>query len=321
MRRWVFAVLLLLANSSLAQFFGSDQTIHRLRLKLYFDFGACDTLTSVELVGRSGELAHQKVDESCVAQFIDVPAGSYAINVIGPGVVDASPKSIEPSMAMTEFSIQVRTKNELQRFSRSQACVPVADLAAPEKAARELHKANLLLAKNQLEKAKEHIEKALAIYPRYAMAYNNLAVVYARMRDRVHEAEALQTAIQIDDRFSAAYVNMARMNLASLDFAGAESALDKACSCDDGDPATLDMLAYAQYMNHHFDDALATSRRAHSRGGMHSTVHWVAERIFKLRRQFANATTEMETFLREEPTGNRAEEARRELTVLRASNP
>jgi len=76
------------------------------------------------------------------------------------------------------------------------------------------------------------------------------------------------------------YVNLARLQIASADFSDAEITLVKACACDNGDAATLDLLAYAQFLNKHFDEALTTSHRAHARGGVHSTVHWVAERIF-----------------------------------------
>jgi hypothetical protein len=80
-------------------------------------------------------------------------------------------------------------------------------------------------------------------------------------------------------------------------------------------------LAYAQFMNRHFDDALATGQRAHARGGVHGTAHWVAERIFRGRHQIARAIGELKTFLKEEPSDERADAARQELQVLEASVP
>jgi tetratricopeptide (TPR) repeat protein len=320
MQRSLFAVLLI-AVSSFAQF-GSVTVIHRLRVKVVFSSGTCDPTTLVSLVGRIGALPDHRVDQNCIVQFLDVPVTTYQLTVSGPNVAETYTESLDLSLGMTEFQVKVKSRADSGPGpTLANPCVSVTDLGAPAKARRELQKGTELLGRKKLDKAKDHLLNAIAIYPRYAAAYNNLAVVYARLGDRVQEWGALQKAVGIDDHLSAAYLNLARLRIAEADFPAAETALTKASICDNGDVATLDLLAYAQLKNGHLDDALATSQRAHSRGGVHSTVHWVAERVFKIRHQIANATAEMETFLREEPDGARANAARKELKVLQSVAP
>jgi hypothetical protein len=81
---------------------------------------------------------------------------------------------------------------------------------------------------------------------------------------------------------------------------------------------TLVLLTYAEFMDRHFDQVIATSRKAHTLQGTHAFVHQVAARAFEQKRDGGNAVAELEQFLKEEPTGPRAEIAHKELSALRA---
>jgi tetratricopeptide (TPR) repeat protein len=149
-------------------------------------------------------------------------------------------------------------------------------------------------------------------------AYNNLGLIYARMGDRTREREALQKALSITDHFAPAYVNIGRMDVATGDFPNAQAALNKATAIDPTDAMTLVLLTYAEFMDRRLDDAIASSRRAHRLQGPHAFVHQVAARAFEQKRDTANATAELRMFLQEEPSGPRADIARRELTAVQA---
>jgi Flp pilus assembly protein TadD len=222
------------------------------------------------------------------------------------------------STASQEFEVKVRGYNEPEHADGIpvNALVSTADLGVPARAKKELDKANELLAKQELARAVQRLNKAIEVYPGYAVAYNNLAVIYARQGDSVRESEALQKAISLNDHFAMAYVNLGRMHITAGEFPAAESALDKASTFDPTDPMTLVLLSYAEFMDHRFDEAIATSRRAHTLEKSHAFVHRVAARAFEQKRQGANAIAELELFLKEEPTGPRAEAARQELQLV-----
>ena len=83
----------------------------------------------------------------------------------------------------------------------SGATVSASDLKVPKKASKEFDKATKLIAKQDWQAAIDQLNKALALYPDYAEAYNNLGVVYAHLGDPNKEREALQKAVAADNHF------------------------------------------------------------------------------------------------------------------------
>lgn len=229
---------------------------------------------------------------------------------------------ISPAAAQMDAGSKGRAKNsnelEDDYVAPASALVSVDDLGVPSRARKELERANELLGKHELSQAIAQLNRAISIYPAYAVAYNNLGVIYSRLSDPVREREALLKAISLNDHFALGYVNLGKMNIAAGDFSGAENALDKASGLDPSDPMPLMLLSYAEYMDRRFDEAIATCRKAHVMRKPHSFAHRVAARVFEQERQGASAIAELEMFLSEEPTGPRADAARKELEIVKA---
>jgi tetratricopeptide (TPR) repeat protein len=201
------------------------------------------------------------------------------------------------------------------------AFVSAPDLAVPNRARKELEKAIDLSRQQKLQEAIQRLNKAIQIYPQYAVAYNNLGALYGQLGDRSRENEALQKAISLNPKFALAYLNLGRMEVKANNFAAAEPFLAKAAELNPADVSTLVLLSYSEFMDKSFDAAIITSRKAHSTEKPHAFAHRVAARAFEQKEQNANAVAELETFLREEPSGPRADAARQELETLRAALP
>jgi tetratricopeptide (TPR) repeat protein len=122
----------------------------------------------------------------------------------------------------------------------------------------------------------------------------------------------------VNDHFALAYLNLGRMHIADGNYPAAESELVKASAFDPNDPMALILLSYAEFMDQHFDAAIATSRKAHAIEKPHAFVHRVAARALEKKREGANAIAELELFLEEEPPGPRADAARKELQTVEA---
>ncbi|HXY78634.1 MAG TPA: tetratricopeptide repeat protein [Candidatus Acidoferrales bacterium] len=194
--------------------------------------------------------------------------------------------------------------------------ISVSDLAIPARARKEFAKAYELSSKRAFPQALERLKRAVSIYPAYAGAYNNMAVVYERLGDLVEEREALEKAVSLDDHFALAYLNLGRADIQAGNFADAEKALHKADGLAPADATSLILLAHAQLMQKHFDAAIETSQRAHRLSKFHSLAHRLAARAFEQKRQFAHAIGELRTFLEEEPAGPAADSARKELEIV-----
>lgn len=320
MKGRMFVVFLLLVSPAAAQLDASN-LIRRVRVRVVLENGVCDASVDVTLSGHNGLIAQSVPNDRCEVDFFNVPEGDYHVKVSGSGFANADSGSVDMRAAgPTEFEIQVKSRHELDRKfgAPASAFVSASDLGVPGRARKELDKASELADKQQLAQAVQKLNKAISIYPTYALAYNNLGVIYGRLGDSVREREALQKAISLNDHFALSYINLGRMNMAAGDFPAAETALDKAFTLDLADPATLILLSYSQFMDRHFDEAIATSHRAHAVGKPHAFVHRVAARAFEQKRQGAAAIAELELFLKEEPPGPRADAARKEMEVVKA---
>lgn len=323
MRGRVLVVLLLAAASAAAQH-DSGNVVQRVRVRIAFPNGSCDESVHVTLAAHNRPLMEGAKHTGCEVDFSNVPEGNYQVNVSGgdSATADANSGISVSSGGPADFDIQVRHTHELEASGvPASSFVSASDLAIPSRARKEFDRATELIRKQEMAEAIQKLNKAIALYPAYAIAYNNLAVIYARLGDRVREDEALQKALSLNPHLALAYVNLGRMNISTGKFPAAETALNRAATFNPTDPVALILLCYAEFMDNGFEAAIATSRKAHSLGKPHSFVHRVAARAFEQEKRGASAVTELELFLKEEPSGPRADAARKELEVVKAVLP
>jgi Flp pilus assembly protein TadD len=312
--------LFLLAASAAAQLDTGTAT-RRVQVKVAFTTGGCDSPTHVTLAAERRTVAEGNVNDKCEVNFVNVPLGSYHLIVCGQTFSATDSGNVDvTSTGNARFGVKVKRANDFEwnHGLSTKAFVAASDLAVPVRARKEFDKANELLAKQDLTQALQKFNKAIALYPSYAFAYNNLGVIYARLGEPQREREALEKAIGIDDHLALAYINLGRMKIAASDFSSAATALQTASALDPTEGVTLLLLAYAELMEQRFNEAVATSRRAHELQEHPAFVHRLAARVFEQKGQLDRAIAELRTFLEEEPTGPRADAARKELKIVEA---
>ena len=314
------SLVFMLAGSVAAQL-DSGNIVRRVRVRLTFANGACEPSTLVSLIGNAGPVAQATTNDGCEVDFFNVPKGNYYLRVPGENFDNADSGSINlTSSGPAEFEVQVKRANELDRNYGvpGNPFVSTSDLGIPSRARKEFDKATESLGRLDWAQAIQKLNKAISIYTAYAMAYNNLGVIYSRLGDIARERKALEKAISLNDHLALAYTNLGRMNLLAGDFKEAETDLDKASTYDPADPMTLVLLSYADFKQRRFDEAVATSRKAHALGKPHAFAHRVAARVFEQQEQGASAIAELELFLKEVPPGPGADRARQELEAVKA---
>ncbi|MGA8150850.1 MAG: tetratricopeptide repeat protein [Terriglobales bacterium] len=201
--------------------------------------------------------------------------------------------------------------------SGGMSTVAVADLNVPNKARKEYQRAGIEIRKGDWTKAKEQLLKALAIYPDYAAAYNDLGAIYARLGDGIRDREALQNAIRVNARFVPAYVNLAKLAVGEHNLSEAERLLTDAVFADPGNAQNLMLLANVELLAGHFAAAVTLCRRVHSQPHeSQALAHYIAVRALQQENKTADALSEFQTFLREEPSGPDTEAARKEMAAL-----
>lgn len=316
-------VFFLIVTSALAQF-GAGNTVRRVRVRVAFSTGICDLSTHVALTGHNGLLVENTANDQCEAEFLNIPEGAYHVSVSGGHLSNADAGILNMTSAGPyDFVVPVKPADTLDRNYAipGNAFVSASGLGVPGRARKEFDRANALIGKQDFPQAAQRLNKAIAIYPNYAVAYNNLGVIYAHLGDQVRERESLQKAITLNDHLALAYVNLGRMDIAANDYVSAERVLEKASSLDPADPMALILLSYSEYIDRHYDEAIATMRKAHALGKPHAFTHRVAARAFEQKRQGAKAIEQLNLFLGEEPPGPRADAAQKELEVVKAVLP
>jgi tetratricopeptide (TPR) repeat protein len=290
----------------------------------YPDDRAVTEQVKVGLVGGSGgtQVAETFTNDRGQATFLNVPLGNYHVSVSGQSIQNTQSDNFEVDERKATQSVLVRVQRvaesgEAKAAKAGGSTVSASDLKVPKKASQEFDKATKLIGKEEWQKAIDQLNKALALYPAYAEAYNNLGVVYARLGDSAKEREALQKAIALNDHFAAALVNLARMEMKQQDFAAAETHLNQATTADPTDARTLALLAQTQLVDHHYEDAIASAGKVHAMShDAYAVVHYVAARACERLNRFAEAVRELQLFLTEEPSGDRATAARQEMAAI-----
>lgn len=316
----------LLIATAFAQLENRSSDVARyVRVRVMFsDRAPCDPSTRVVLNGgRNFALTEGSVNAECVAEFFDVPTGEYRVTVSGADATNADKGEIEVNRAVSQ-NVEVRAVHSEMHGPRywvpAASFISVTDLGMPPHAAREFEKAEHLIAKQEWTKATERLKKGLAIYPKYAPAYNNLGALYSHLGNNAEAREALQQAIALDDRMAPAYVNLGRLSFVENDFPRAESLLAKAISLAPAQSADeLFLLAYSQLSDHHLDEALQTSWEAHvGKFDRHASLHLLAANAYEQQNRIQDCMAELQLYLNEEPNGFSAEKARRALAALQA---
>lgn len=301
-----------------AQFTANESPLDRLvQVHVSFQNGSrCDSSTKIELMKSESLVASGFSDKNCNVNLLGVVPGDYRLVVSGRGFagIEAGP------VTLTQFDtgpIEVQIPRPQDENERSSASTSVADLKIPKRAAKEFGKASQAMAQHDWKSAASSLERAIDIYPQYAAAYNNLGVIDARLGDRAKEAKDLQRAIAIDSRYVDAYLNLARMNIAENRFSDAETALRNANAISPEDGVILVLQTYAEFMNHHLADAVNDCKKVHALNNVpHAFAHWTAAFALEQENQIAEAGAEFRAFVNEEPTGERADSARKELANI-----
>jgi tetratricopeptide (TPR) repeat protein len=258
------------------------------------------------------------------ADFAGVTVGDYHLEVSGDG--------IQPTTSDT-FQVDDRKSSQAQYVvvrkledsgpkpvSAHSALVSATDLKVSPQARKELDKANEAMALQNWKKAKEHLDKALALEPTYATAYNNLAVLCSKTNDLAGEEQALKKALSLDDHFAPALLNYGKLSLRQKNFPQAETLLEREVSLDPDNPESLLLLADAEYMNRHFAAAITAADHAHSTSNDHASfVHYIAARAYQQENRQKEALAEFQVFLKEEPKGPRADHVRGDIAKIEAA--
>lgn len=249
------------------------------------------------------------------------PPGTIPIVNVGGNYMEAQFARLE--FAQKLLDEQRRQNEEAQKLKNQlleSGTISALDLEAPRNAIAEFNKASELLKQQKVKEAAAHLQKAVANYPKFVSAHNDLGIAYQELEEPEKAKKEFEVASKLDDKFAESFLNLGKLALAEKDFSRAESNLKKAAVLRPTDAKTLMTLAYAQNGIHEYHHAIDTAVRVHGlrHAGM-ANVHYVAAASAIALKDFDVAQRELELFLKEDPTNPLAPTATYNLKILASS--
>jgi len=196
--------------------------------------------------------------------------------------------------------------------------ISLEEMNVPAKAKDEMQQGIAAFNKGDMATAQQRFEKAISIYPQYALAYVNLGIIAAKTGDRAKARTLLAKSIAIDDKYVPGYVALARMDFQEKNYAGTESILRKAMQLNPSIPDVLALLASAEYGNKEYDQALADAQRVHTlpHHEAYANMHLLAGQILEMKNRPQEALAEYQMFLKEDPNSLQAKQVQQAVTDL-----
>jgi tetratricopeptide (TPR) repeat protein len=192
------------------------------------------------------------------------------------------------------------------------------DTAVPAQAKKEFERASEASKVGKNEEAVAHLRKAIALYPQYVMAHNDLGAQLLALGKLDNAAEEFRRAIQLDDKAFNPRLNLGIVLVEQHQFSEAAAMLKTALALESNSPAARLYNGLALAGSNTLDEAEREFKTAHELGG---PTYAVA--LFHLGELYMNegrrdlARKALQSYLQEAPNEPNATQARKLLEVLR----
>jgi Ca-activated chloride channel homolog len=248
--------------------------------------------------------------------------GSFPLVNVGGSLMSAQFERMDFAQKVLDQQSRKPSGKELKRQKEllDSGTVSALDLSAPPKAVNEFNQATALLRSQRSQEAIAHLQKATAIYPKFVSAHDYLGMAYLDADDPARARSEFETAVALDTKFAHALVNLGQLFLSQSDFVAAQANLEKAASLRPVDPDILTVLAYAQYGNRLYREAIQTVDRVHALEPLGTgNAHYVAAAAAVALNDYPTAESQFAFLLQEDPNNPLAATARYNLDILHKS--
>ena len=192
------------------------------------------------------------------------------------------------------------------------------DTAIPAAAKKEFERATEASKVGKTEEAIAHFRKAVALYPQYVMAHNDLGAQLLAQGKLDDAAEEFRRAIQLDPKAFNPRLNLGIVLVQKHQFSEAAAMLKTALALDPNAPAARLYNGLALKGSNAPDEAARELKMAHDLGGVpYAVALFHLGQVYVDTGQRELARRALQTFLREAPNDPNAPEAKKLLEVLR----
>jgi tetratricopeptide (TPR) repeat protein len=243
-----------------------------------------------------------EIDPDGMFVLKNIPEGLYKLIIVASDRKREEQRTIEVRPAFADAHGRIAVKIELPDTAAAadKFKVGVNALGVSPKAVEELHRA--YEARGDIEKARQHLQKAIDIAPNFDEALNNLGTIYYHDQNFTKAAELFARALQANPNSFPAQVNLGGALISSRDYERALTENLKAVDMRPGDSLAQSQLGQSFFYLKRYDEALIHLKAAKNIDPMSFTLpgFFIAE-IYHARGEKESAVEEYQEFLKVHP--------------------
>lgn len=222
--------------------------------------------------------------------------------------------------APTIVTIYLKEKKDAAASGPSASVVSAKELDKdiPAGAVKEFDRASKAAADGKVADAVAHLRKAIAIYPDYLMAHNDLGAQLLGLGKLDEAEEQFRAAIKIDDKAFNPRLNLGIVLVGQHKFSEAAAILDNALSLDASSPAAHFYAGLAAMGLGDLAKAEGAMKAAYKLGGTRfAQTQFYLGQIYMSRGDREAALRAFEDYLRTTPDAANAEQVKTWIGALR----
>lgn len=217
-------------------------------------------------------------------------------------------------------SLTLKEKISSVKLTATAKTASVKELAQdiPSGARKEFAKASKAANEGKAEEAMTHLRNAIALYPEFVMAHNDLGAQLLGLGKLDEAARELRKAIALDDKAFNPRLNLGIVLVQQHKFAEATNILGGALALEPGSPAARLYSGLALMALGNFETAEKDLKTAYQIGGaQYALALFHLGQLYMSKGNQALALQSFERYLNDEPNAGNADQVRKMIAVLR----
>jgi tetratricopeptide (TPR) repeat protein len=266
-------------------------------------------------------LATLYTDRHAEFRFPNLREGEYYVQAVADETIyEPVTQKVWLGRSLTyKLTITLRKKGEIAKREAGAQVVSATEpnRAAPPAAQKEYNQAVRWAGKGDARQAVERFQRAIAIYPDYLDARNDLGAQYLKLKRFAEAAEQFRIVLEKNPGYFNSRFNLGLVLIEQKDYAAAITQLNRAVAIDGALPAPRLWLGVALLQTGDLPGAERELSRALITGGANFVAaHYYLAHIFMRRGDSAEASRALKAYLEGSPNGEYSEEARLLLKKL-----
>ena len=261
-------------------------------------------------------------DNQGLFEIRSLPVGNYTIEVEPDKLrFENTSEHIEIYKGSSLFvTIALREKTRGDATKPATSVISAAELtqAVPDKARKEFDRANALVKEGKHDEAIEHLRKAVAIFPQFLMAHNDLGAQLLEAGSFDEAEREFRRAIEIDPKAFNPQLNLGIALVRQQRFAEASDVLRKALTLESNSASAKFFLGLSLLGQEDYSGAESELKAAYALGGsQYALALFHLGEVYMNRGERALALQAFEAYLREVPNASNADQTRKLIALLR----